>query len=259
MTLPPRLDVAFRTTVGFGVLPMTLGLVSAWVFVLVLLRAPRSWIDRAYHFFAAFGCWVVETRVYVSGLENIEPGRAYVIVPNHESNWDPVVLTHALNVLPIRFVAKEQIIRVPIFGAALLRSGNVKVVRTNTQGDVARIQEQMAERPLDVSILSYAEGTRSKDGALHAFKKGPFVTAIAYGLPIIPVGHAGTFRIWRPLRFGVRSGPVAVEVGRPIAVDGLTYDDREKLRDQTFDIVRELRARARKRVHELGVDPGGID
>jgi 1-acyl-sn-glycerol-3-phosphate acyltransferase len=258
MNLQP-LDTIFRTTISLLILPAALIATSAWVFLLVMVGAPRRWVDRAYHFFGAMGCWVGGTRVHLSGLDNIQPGQAYVIVPNHESNWDPVVLTHALNVLPFRFIAKKQVIRVPVLGAALLKSGNVRVERTNTQGDVERIRKQMAERALDVSILFYAEGTRSRDGALHPFKKGAFVTAISYGLPILPVGHAGTYRIWRPLRFGIRSGPMALEVGRPIPVDGLGYDDREKLRDQVFEVVRDLRMRARKQVRELGVDPGGID
>ncbi len=61
------------------------------------------------------------------------------------------------------------------------------------------------------------------------------------------------------MRFGVRSGPAVIEVGRPISADGLQYEDREKLRDQTFDVVCELRTRARERVRELGFDPEGID
>jgi hypothetical protein len=48
-------------------------------------------------------------------------------------------------------------------------------------------------------------------------------------------------------------------VGGPIPAEQLRYDDREKLRDQTFDAVKELRSRARRRIRELGVDPGGID
>ncbi len=259
MALRGALDAIFRTTISMLILPATLIGVSAWIVLLVTVGAPRSWIDRAYHFFGWIGCLVAGTRVQVNGLENIVPGHAYVIVPNHESNWDPVVLTHALNVLPARFIAKKQVIAVPVLGAALLRSGNVRVERSNTQGDVDRIRETMADRPMDVSILFYAEGTRSRDGALHDFKKGAFVTAISYGLQILPVGHAGTYRIWRPLRFGVRSGPAVIEVGRPISVDGLQYEDRDKLRDQIFDVVRELRARARERVRELGFDPGGID
>jgi 1-acyl-sn-glycerol-3-phosphate acyltransferase len=259
MALQSRLDVTFRTTVGVLALPLLLILVSLYVLVLALLRVPRSHIDRGYWWFAETSCRIGGTKLEVHGLENIRPGEAYVVVPNHESNWDPVALVAALNKLPARFIAKKQIIRIPIFGWALLRSGNVRVERTNTQGDVERIRKEMAERPLDVSILFYAEGTRSRDGALHAFKKGAFVTAIAYGLPILPVGHGGTYRIWQPLRFGIRSGPVVVNVGRPISVDGLTYDDRDKLRDQTFETVHELRSSARRRIRELGSDPGGID
>jgi hypothetical protein len=73
------------------------------------------------------------------------------------------------------------------------------------------------------------------------------------------VGHAGCYRIWKPRVVGLRSGPVVVEVGEPIPAEHLGYDDREALRDQTFAVVKELRARARRRVRELGVDPEGID
>ncbi len=254
-----RLDLTLRTTVGWLFVPAALGLVSLWILVLSFLRAPRERIDRAYWWFGRVGCRIAGSKLLVRGLDGVQPGKAYVLVPNHESNWDPVVLVAALETIPARFVAKRQIIRIPVFGWALLRSGNVRVERTNTQGDVERIRRQMEERPLDVSILFYAEGTRSREGALREFRKGAFVTAISYGLPVLPIGHAGTYRIWRPGRFGIRSGPVAVEVGRPIPVDGLTYHDRDKLRDQTFEAVRELRTRARDRIRELGFDPGGID
>lgn len=259
MTVRSRLDVIFRTALCLVILIPALVAVSLAVLAIVVLRAPRAWVDRCYTGFAGLCLWAGGTRLEVHGLENVRPGQAYIVVPNHESNWDPVAMVAALSVIPVRFIAKRQIIRIPIFGWALLRSGNVRVVRTNTPGDVQRIRRRMAERPLDVSILFYAEGTRSRDGGLHPFKKGAFATAIGYGLPILPVGHAGAYSIWRPLRFGVHSGTVVVEVGRPIPIDGLEHGDRDKLRDRTFDVVRELRARARKRLRELGGDPGGID
>jgi 1-acyl-sn-glycerol-3-phosphate acyltransferase len=238
MALQSRLDATFRTTIAVLLLPLFLMLTSLHVLILALIGSSRAAIDRAYWRFANTGIRVGGTRLEVRGLENVRPGQAYIVVPNHESNWDPVALVAAFNKIPLRFIAKRQIIRVPIFGWALLRSGNVRVERTDTQGDVERIQKQMAEQPLDVSILFYAEGTRSRDGALHPFRKGAFVTAISYDLPVLPVGHAGTYHIWQP---------------------GLTYDDRDKLKDHTFEAVRELRTGARRRVRELGSDPGGID
>jgi 1-acyl-sn-glycerol-3-phosphate acyltransferase len=227
--------------------------------LLVRIGAPQARVDRAYTGFARFALWVAGTRVELSGLEHVRPGQAYVVVPNHESDWDPVVLMGALRQLRLRAVVKEQAARIPLFGRALLRTGNVRVERTHTAEDVQRIREAMTTRRRDVSMLFYAEGTRSRDGALHAFKKGAFVTAIAYQLPILPVGTAGTRRVWPPLTLRMRSGPVAVEIGPPIPVAGLALEDRDRLRDETHRAVRELRAAARRRLRALGVEPGGID
>jgi 1-acyl-sn-glycerol-3-phosphate acyltransferase len=117
----------------------------------------------------------------------------------------------------------------------------------------------MAERALDVSVLFYAEGTRSRDGALHPFKMGAFVTAINSGLPVLPIGHAGSYRIWTPLSLWVRKLPMVVEIGAPIPVDALTSDNRDRLREETHKAVASLRMAARKRLREMGYDPGGID
>jgi 1-acyl-sn-glycerol-3-phosphate acyltransferase len=220
---------------------------------------PRAAIDRVYTGYARLCLRIAGTRVDVQGLEHVEPGRAYVVVANHDSAWDPVVLVGTLRELPLRAIVKREIIALPVFGRALVRTGNVRVERTDTEGDVARIRARMAERPLDVSMLFYAEGTRSRDGALHPFKKGAFATAIAYGLPILPVGTAGTRRIWPPDTLRIRSGLVTVEVGRPLPVEGLTLAERDALRDRALGAVRVLRARARTRLRALDVDPGGID
>lgn len=253
------LDAALRTAVALLVLPAALCLASVWALLLVLVGAPQTWIDRAYTGFARFALWVGATRTEIRGLEYLEPGQAYVVVPNHESSWDPVVLFAALSQLRLRAVVKEEAARIPVFGHALLLTGNVRVERTHTAADVQRIRTAMAARPSDVSMLFYAEGTRSRDGAFHAFKKGAFVTAIAYGLPILPVATAGTRRLWPPLTVRMRSGPVVVEIGRPIQVAGLTLADRDRLRDETYGTVRALREAARRRLRALGVEPGGID
>ena len=259
MGLSSRLDAVFRTTLGLLVIPPTAIAMSLCALFRALRGAPRPKIDSVYSSFGRFALWVLGTRLEVRGLENIRPGQGYVLVPNHESNWDPPALLAALQGIPVRFIVKKEIADIPIFGWAVIRTGSVRVERTCDQSDVDRIREKMGTRPRDTSMLFYAEGSRSRDGALHPFKKGAFATAIAHRLPVLPIGHAGCYRIWKPNRFGLRSGPVVVEVGRPIPAEQLGYDDREKLRDQTFDAVRELRTRARRRLRELGVDPGGID
>jgi 1-acyl-sn-glycerol-3-phosphate acyltransferase len=192
-------------------------------------------------------------------MEHVRPEVSYVVVANHESDWDPVVLFSALRSLAMRAVIKDEMMRMPILGRALALSGNVRVTRDGALGDVERLQTVMADRPRDVSILFYAEGTRSRDGSLRPFKKGPFVTAIANGLPVLPVATAGTFRIWPPVTVQLRRGPVVVCVGEPIDTAGLGPNDRDALRARAFDAVRTLRDEARQRLRDQGIDPGGID
>jgi 1-acyl-sn-glycerol-3-phosphate acyltransferase len=159
----------------------------------------------------------------------------------------------------IRFVLKSQLLMIPVLGAALRRTGNIAVQRTRTASDVKRIQAGMSERSPDVSILFFAEGNRSRDGSYRAFKMGAFATALDFKLPILPIAVAGTFDIWRPGSLLVRRGPIVLEIGEPIPVDGLSSEDRTGLRDRTHAAIGALRARARARLRARGVEPGGID
>jgi 1-acyl-sn-glycerol-3-phosphate acyltransferase len=104
--------------------------------------------------------------------ERIKPGQAYGLVCNHESGWDPFCLVAGLPDLTIRFVAKRELTRIPIFGAALIRTGNVKVVRSDTASDAQRLREGMERRDPSVSILFFAEGTCSMMARL-SFKTEP--------------------------------------------------------------------------------------
>jgi 1-acyl-sn-glycerol-3-phosphate acyltransferase len=203
--------------------------------------------------------FVAGTTLEVHGLEHVDVTQPYVVVANHESDWDPIVIFGALRRLPMRVVVKDQITRIPILGQALLLSGNVRVVRSDSAGDASRLRAGMADRDPEVSILFYAEGTRSRDGSLRPFKKGAFATALDANLPVLPVGTAGTFHIWPPVTLRVRRGRAVVEIGEPIAVAGRDPLDRDGLRDACHDAVRELRARARQRLRTAGGDPGGID
>jgi 1-acyl-sn-glycerol-3-phosphate acyltransferase len=257
--VPRDFATTIRTIVGVGVLVPALFLASLVVTLLSLVRAPRWLIDRCYVLYADLGVLVGGTRIEAHGLEHVEAGTSYVVVANHESDWDPVVLFATLRMLVMRAVIKEQMMRLPLIGRALAASGNVRVTRENAVGDVERLRATMAERPRDVSILFYAEGTRSRDGALLPFKKGPFTTSIAAGLPVLPVATAGTYRIWPPVTIQLRRGPVVVCVGPPIETAGLAPADRDALRDRCFETVRALRTDARRRLREQGTDPGGID
>jgi 1-acyl-sn-glycerol-3-phosphate acyltransferase len=257
--LPESVDTPLRTMVCLLVLTPGIILASLLGAVLGLVGAPQRRVNIAYTGFARFCLLMGGTRLAVNGLDRLKRGQAFLIVSNHESNWDLPALAAGLSQLTVRYVAKKEIMRIPIFGQALRLTGNVRVVRTQTARDIERIREGMSRRAKEVSVMFFAEGTRSQDGALHPFKKGAFATAIGFGLPVLPVAIAGTRPIWPKGKLRVRRGTVAIEVGEPIPIEGLTIDDRAGLRDRTHAVVAELRTVARQRLRDWGLDPGGID
>ena len=123
------------------------------------------------------------------------------------------------------------------------------------------------QRRVNIAYTGFARfcllmgATRLEVNGLDWLKRdqGAFATAIGFGLPVLPVAIAGTRPIWPKGKLRLRRGTVAIEVGEPIPIEGLTIDDRTSLRDRTHAVVAELRARARQRLRDWGHDPGGID
>jgi len=186
----------------------------------------------------------------VAGLENLPAGTC-VLVCNHQSNFDaPFIFLR----LPkhIRFVAKQELFRIPIFGAAVKAMGNIRVERTGTEGDRQRLEAAIEQVRIRISILFFAEGTRSIDGKLRPFKKGAAVLAIDAQVPVVPVAVAGAHEITPKGGLWVRSGrPLVLRVGKPIATAGLTRDDRDSLTDQAHDAVAALLEEGNRRVEEM--------
>ena len=186
----------------------------------------------------------------VAGLENLPPGTC-VFAANHQSNFDaPFIFLR----IPrhIRFVAKQELYRIPIFGTALKAMGNIRVERTGAESDREAIQSAVERVRTKTSILFFAEGTRSVDGKLRPFKKGAAVLAIDAQVPVVPLAVAGAYEITPKGGLWVRSGrPIVLRVGKPISTTGLTRDDRDMLTDRAHQAVAELLEDGNRRVREM--------
>lgn len=177
------------------------------------------------------------------GLENV-PGGQCVFVCNHQSHFDALVLYYHL---PghVRFIAKAELFKIPIFGQALKALGNVKVDRDGSEKDRQAIGDAVTAVRERVSILFFPEGTRSDDGVLRPFKKGAAVLAINAQVPLVPLAVAGTRDILPKGSTWIRGGRKAVlEVGEPISTRGLSLDDRDALTEKARAAVETLLARA---------------
>lgn len=212
------------------------GAISPLVSALSLVdeRAP----DGLIHFWADSILRAAGVETEARGAENLPPGN-FVMCLNHQSNVDVLVLFRHLR-RHMRFVAKAQLRRVPVFGYALERAGNVFVDRTGGDSDRERLFGAVKAVRERVSVIFFAEGTRSDDGALRPFKRGAAILALEAQVPLVPAAVAGTHRILGKGAFAMRAHPAALVVGQPIETRGLGVDDRGALTERAHGEVARL-------------------
>jgi 1-acyl-sn-glycerol-3-phosphate acyltransferase len=188
-------------------------------------------------------------RTRAQGLENLPPGN-FVLAVNHQSHFDSLVLFAHIR-RHMRFIAKQQLRRIPVFGYALARAGNVFVDRTGSEADRTKLKDSVRAVQERVSIVFFAEGTRAKDGKLMPFKKGAAILAIEAGVPLVPAALAGTHAILPSGKLAIHARPAALVIGEPFLTAGLTLDDREKLTEDCHRRVAQCLLEAERLVDQL--------
>ncbi len=206
---------------------LTAGVMTILFSVFYLASIPFDKRNRSFSFVAYW--WskavfaVTGIRVIALGLEKIDKSKPYVYVSNHASLFDITAVVVAVSRY-VRFIAKKEITRVPIFGWATARA-HIMVDRKSGP-DSARSLEKAAKRiALGESVIVFAEGTRTRDGKMLPFKRGAFSLAIQAGVPIVPLTILGSYDIMPKGRLSVRKGVITILVDPPIEVH--EYRDKQ--------------------------------
>lgn len=219
--------------------------ISVYTIVLGAASIVSSLVDRRGHFaHACARAWsrlILRTtgvRVTVEGLERLTPGTTYIFVANHQSHYDTPVVFSSLP-YQLRIIAKESLARFPVLGWHLKRGGHLFVDRRNPdrQGILARWRALVSG---GLSLIIYAEGTRSPDGKVARFKAGSFLLAIEAGLPVVPLAIIGTRKVMPKGRLQTEPGDVRLVVHDPIAAPALeapTVRDARVLAGRAHAIV----------------------
>jgi len=177
-------------------------------------------------------------RVTVEGLDRIKPDTTYVFVSNHQSIYDTPVIFASLP-YQLRIIAKESLARFPVLGWHLKRGGHLFVDRRHPDG--AGILKRWRALVSDgLSLIIYAEGTRSADGHVARFKAGSFLLAIEAALPIVPVAVIGTRQVMPKGRLRTEPADVMLVVHDPIqppAIVSPTVHDARALADRAHAVV----------------------
>jgi 1-acyl-sn-glycerol-3-phosphate acyltransferase len=194
-------------------------------------------IDRVIRVWSHIWLATSGTTLKVEGASNLDPARSYVVVANHQSALD--IMTCLLAVpIPIRFLAKKELFRIPILAQGMRTVGIVEVDREARGAIHAQVNQQAKDLIANGrSLIIYPEGTRPRTGALGPFKKGAFTMAIAGQLPILPLTIHGSYEAWPPGQPWIHGGEITAVIDKPIETAGLTHADTGDLRDQVFELI----------------------
>jgi 1-acyl-sn-glycerol-3-phosphate acyltransferase len=209
--------------------------------IITFLLLPFNYKGKIYHFMARIWSglvlWIFNVKVEVVGKENIDFGKNYIYISNHASAMDIPALICGIPD-QIRFLAKQELGKIPLWGWLLKYGGYILIDRRNPKRAMRSVQRAIEKIKSGVSVLVFAEGTRSTDGKLLPFKRGGFMLAIRAKTPIVPVTIIGSHKIMQKHKLEINPGTIKILLDKPISVD--EFDGREgeeKLMELTRDVI----------------------
>jgi len=221
----------------FMPLGLLLTLLAGWLTVLAaMIWTPEIASRYVAATWARIICLMTPVGVTVEGAENADPGRSYVVVCNHQSQYD-IFLVYGWLKLDLKWVLKAELRKAPGVGIGCEKAGHIFVDRANPEKARQSVSDALERVGDGVGILFFAEGTRSQDGKLRPFKKGAFRVATSQNIPILPVTIIGTRDIQRSKSLFIFPGRVKMVIHPAIEVDGESQADIRDLMTRTREAI----------------------
>ncbi len=214
-------------------------LVAVWTGLCLVVALPIYWLTRrhslplamARYLWAPMTLKMIGAELQVEGVDTLDLSQSYLFVANHSSQADIPVVFAALDT-PLRFLAKEELRRVPMVGTFISAMGMVFVDRARSEAARESIEQLARSLEGGMSLMAFPEGTRSPDGSVQPFKTGAFVAAIKAGVPVVPILIQGAAEVLPANSIIIRPGTIRVQVGSPLSSDSLEVADRRQFADR---------------------------
>ncbi|MFT5306563.1 MAG: 1-acyl-sn-glycerol-3-phosphate acyltransferase [Chitinophagales bacterium] len=177
--------------------------------------------------FIALNVWspvmlfIVGGRLKIVGKENIDLEHPNIYVANHNSHFDIPILFYGIRI-PLFFIAKKELKKIPIFGIVNTLVGTIWLDRSNKSDAMKSIHEAGNSIKNGKNVITFPEGTRSKDGSMAIFRKGTFVLAQQSNIDIIPIGIIGARPLNPPGKFKFTGSKVTLVIGKKIKCSDYT-------------------------------------
>ena len=187
--------------------------------VLTIIVGPFDSRGKAVHILSkVFSKWILfiaGVKLKIEGKENLDKHANYIFISNHQSYFDIPVLMQAIpNV--VRFIYKDTITKIPIFGWGMYLGGYIPISRENPREAIKSLKYAAERVNKGISVVIFPEGTRSTDCTLGDFKRGAFMLADFAKVQLVPVAISGSIDIMSRTKFKIKSGDVTVKFANPV-------------------------------------------
>ena len=204
-----------------------------------ILFGGKFWGYYPAKIWARLMAWLSFVTVSVKGHENIAKGNSYVFVANHQGAYDIFAIYGWLG-HNFKWLMKMSLRKIPMVGYACYKAGHIYVDRSTPSG-IRRTMDD-AERQLakNMSVVVFPEGSRTLDGKVKSFKRGAFLLATEFSLPVVPVTIDGAFDVMPRNAKLPRPGHISLTIHKPIFPPNGGHQIQSLLEDSHSVICREL-------------------
>ena len=187
------------------------------------------------HIWSRCVCAMLFVRVKVKGRENIDPSTSYVFVANHQGAFDIWAIYGYLN-HDFKWLMKKELEKIFLVGRACKRAGHIMVDDSSVTGIRTTIEESEKTLQGGMSLVIFPEGSRTFDGKMIPFKRGAFMLAAEYKLPVVPITIDGAFRRMPRTTYTATPGRITLTIHKPI-FPGEKGFNTKRLMKQCFDEI----------------------
>ena len=191
------------------------------------------------HYWSKFTCWLLLIRVKVKGRENIDKNTSYIFVANHQGAFDIFSIYGFLN-HNFKWLMKKSLEKIFMVGPACRRAGHIFVDDSNISAIKHTITEAESTLKDGMSLVIFPEGSRSWDGKMISFKRGAFMLAAEFRLPVVPVTIDGSFRVMPRFTYNITPGTITLTIHKPINPGENGFNTKKLIVDCREEIEKSL-------------------
>lgn len=227
-----------RALVALVVMVSLVVLLGGLTLVVGLFHPSRRLMDVCSMAWARAVLFFVGVRLTIKGREKAAGVTPAFFIGNHQSGLDIPIVIYALGGR-VRFMAKDSLFRIPLFGWVIRRYGFVPIDRSNVRRTLETLKHMLAAMQRHpISMTAFPEGTRSRDGRLLPFRRGTMKIVQQAGLPVVPFAIDGSITVHHPDRLlCAEAGPVTLTFAEPIPADVAVAMDQDALQERVIRAV----------------------